>query len=369
MALTRTSSTLLLGLAAAALCAGAAAQQKQCAFGTPNNGCPKDEHCHSGVCVPGGAGQAAITPMMKLNDGKFMPRINLGTCCGSSPSIGLKPWLEAGGIGIDTSIDYHDEADIGAVLKATNTKREDVYITTKITAGCGALPDCGTDPAIAMASVKKSLANLGVSYIDMMLLHRPCQQLKQQCSIAPKLTNCSGPSPIGSAAAATKANNALWKGLQMAQAQGMVKSIGVSNYFAGELAALEGAVPAINQCEMSIQGYDNATIKYCQAHGIVYESYGAMRGCPFTVRAALGWLSALRVFLWKYILYGAFVWVRRALNSRKRRFPGQSPRVATIAAAHKVSAAQVCPHWAVDLFACPYGYFIRGSPYRMDMAT
>ena len=93
---------------------------------------------------------------------------------------------------------------------------------------------------------------------------------------------------------------------------------------AGELAALEGAVPAINQCEMSIQGYDNATIKYCQAHGIVYESYGAMRGCPFTVRAALGWLSALRVFLWKYILYGAFVWVRRALNSRKLRFPARA---------------------------------------------
>ena len=39
-----------------------------------------------------------------------------------------------------------------------------------------------------------------------------------------------------------------------------------------------------------------------------------------TVRAAQGRLSALRVFLRKSILYGAFVWARRALNGRTRCF-------------------------------------------------
>ena len=43
-----------------------------------------------------------------------------------------------------------------------------------------------------------------------------------------------------------------------------------------------------------------------------------------TVRAALGRLSALSVFLWRSILYGAFVWARRALNRRKRRFPSRA---------------------------------------------
>ena len=32
----------------------------------------------------------------------------------------------------------------------------------------------------------------------------------------------------------------------------------------------------------------------------------------------------LSVFLWKSILYGAFVWARRALNDRKRRFPARA---------------------------------------------
>jgi hypothetical protein len=39
-----------------------------------------------------------------------------------------------------------------------------------------------------------------------------------------------------------------------------------------------------------------------------------------TVRAAQGWLSALRVLLCKSVLYGAFVWARRALKHQKRRF-------------------------------------------------
>ena len=115
--------------------------------------------------------------------------------------------------------------------------------------------------------------------IDMILLHRPCEQSQQNCSIAAKLSNCTGPITVKNPAAA---NNQLWKGLQQAKAMGLVRSIGVSNYFAGQIAALEGEKPAINQCESSIQGYDNATISYCQKNGITYESYGSMRGCPFT---------------------------------------------------------------------------------------
>ena len=37
-----------------------------------------------------------------------------------------------------------------------------------------------------------------------------------------------------------------------------------------------------------------------------------------------GRLSAISVFLCKSVLYGAFVWARRALNSQKRRFPARA---------------------------------------------
>ena len=109
-----------------------------------------------------------------------------------------------------------------------------------------------------------------------MLLHRPCQQVTQPCLWnRPELRgcdqpfgcNCFGPAAMNDSAA-TAANRALWKGLQQTVAQGLVRSIGVSNYSPTELAALEGTVPAVNQCEMSVEGADNATLAYCAAHGI-----------------------------------------------------------------------------------------------------
>jgi hypothetical protein len=44
----------------------------------------------------------------------------------------------------------------------------------------------------------------------------------------------------------------------------------------------------------------------------------------WTVRAVPGRLSAISIFLYKSGLYGAFVWARRALNRRKRRFPARA---------------------------------------------
>jgi hypothetical protein len=45
-----------------------------------------------------------------------------------------------------------------------------------------------------------------------------------------------------------------------------------------------------------------------------------------TVRAVPGRLSAISVFSCKSVLYGAFVWARRALIGQKRRFPARAVR-------------------------------------------
>ena len=58
---------------------------------------------------------------------------------------------------------------------------------------------------------------------------------------------------------------------------------------------------------MSIAHHDDDTIGYCQANGIVYESYQAMKGCPFT-----------------------------------------NPALTAIATKHGKSAAQVCLRWVLD---------------------
>ena len=75
--------------------------------------------------------------------GVHMPWVNLGTCCGSDPNIGVAPWLAASSAlfaqphiaGIDTAFDYDDQKAIAAQLKGAaggQGARGRVFITTKI---------------------------------------------------------------------------------------------------------------------------------------------------------------------------------------------------------------------------------------------
>lgn len=252
---------------------------------------------------------SVLTPFTLLNDGKMMPRINLGTCCGSNPSVGLRPWLEAGGVGIDNAVVYKDSQAIAKVLADMGINRSKIYLTSKITSGCGKASDCAADSSVSYNEVKSILSNLNTTYLDLVLLHRPCQQAGLRCFVnPPKLTPaCVGPPAFPAITNPDAANNALWQGLEQAQKEGLVRSIGTSNYNAAELGALKGTVPAVNQCELSIQGYDNATIDYCQSKGIVYEGYSGMRGCPFS-----------------------------------------DPKLMSIAKAHGKTEAQVCVRWTLQ---------------------
>jgi len=235
-----------------------------------------------------------------LNNGVVMPSINLGTCCGSKPSVGLQPWLDAGGVGIDTAYDYHDQTDIASVIHGTSApKRESLFFTTKIPAGFGTKDDCKADPSIAVNYIKENLKELGVVYVDLALVHRPCQPHQTSDPVA--------------------ANNALWKGMQQALALNLTRAIGVSNYAKADLEALDtsAVVPAVNQCDMSVEKHDDETIAHCQSKGIIYESYFTMKGCPF-----------------------------------------DNAVVKQIAAGHNVSAAQVCLRYVLDrggIIACGTG--------------
>jgi diketogulonate reductase-like aldo/keto reductase len=210
----------------------------------------------------------SLGPTVTIAPGVSMPSINLGTCCGSEPKVGLDPWLGAGGTGIDTAWDYHDQVDIRSGLaKHPEIKRDQLFITTKVPAGFGNSTDCNPDPEITVRYVKENLVELGVDQVDLVLIHRPCQPAG---------------SPRGPAKDPVASNNALWAGAQKVLAMNLTRAIGVSNYATADLEALKGPKPSVNQCRMSVETHDDDTIAYCQAHGILYEAYFAMKGCPFT---------------------------------------------------------------------------------------
>ena len=208
------------------------------------------------------AAQAQQPPRTKeIAPDIFQPIISLGTCCGSNPAVGLLPWLQAGGVGIDTAYDYNDQTVIAGILGTAGIERSKLFITSKVPAGFGSAKDCAADPQVSLKTVQTNLKQLNTSYLDLVLLHKPCKTAAQ--------------------------NNGLWKGLEMAKTMGLVKAIGVSNYKSEDLEALDGTVPAVNQCLMSVSLHDTKTIDYCAAHNITYEAYEAMRTCPFKNPKAL----------------------------------------------------------------------------------
>lgn len=235
-----------------------------------------------------------LSPTIPISDGVLMPRVNLGTCCGSEVTNAFPNWWASGGRGVDTAFDYGKEVpggketDLSAAIAKVGAARGDLFLTTKIRAGLDPLhlgPLCiGLDADYALKSVKADLAELKVSRVDLVLLHAPCN---------------------------SDATNAkLWQGMEQALAQNLTRAIGVSNYNKAQLGALLSVAkikPAVNQCQMSMANQEDEMLEYCAHNGIVFEAYAAMRGCPFS-----------------------------------------NPKVQQIAAARGVGVSQVCLRWVLQ---------------------
>merc|ERR1712113_345147 len=104
-----------------------------------------------------------------------------------------------------------DQPQISEQLKVLGAQRSDTFITTKVPAGLGDPGDCTLDPEASFQKVADSLKQLQVSYVDLVILHAPCE-LVRNLGVDP-----------------AEANAAMWRGLEKALKMGMTRAIGVSN--------------------------------------------------------------------------------------------------------------------------------------------
>jgi hypothetical protein len=65
-----------------------------------------------------------------------------------------------------------------------------------------------------------------------------------------------------------------------------------------------------------------------------------------------GAISALSVFLCESVLHGAFVWARRALSSRKRRFPARAEANRVVGGLLAAAPPPAAPRQTPTLCAC-----------------
>ena len=191
--------------------------------------------------------QAIFESVAKLNNGVRIPRLGLGVYQsppGQPTMKAVEYALKVGYRHVDTARIYGNESDVGAAIRESGIKREDVFVTTKLWNS-----DQGYETALDACN--ESLKRLGLKYLDLYLIHWPVQNARAKS----------------------------WKALVQLLKDGKCRSIGVSNYTVRHLTELlesSDVVPAVNQVEFSPFLYQKQLLDYCERNRIQLEAYSPL---------------------------------------------------------------------------------------------
>jgi diketogulonate reductase-like aldo/keto reductase len=205
----------------------------------------------SALLTPDGRGRT-------LADGTVIPLLGLGvwqvpdgpTCV---HAVGAA--LELGYRHIDTAQAYGNESSVGRALRESGIARDEVFITTKF----------HPRRRDALRESAYSIAELGVDYVDLYLVHWP-----------------------GDGAASA------WSGMEAARARSYTRAIGVSNFGTDEIDQLIAAAtvpPAVDQVQFNPSAYRKALLDACDERGVALAACsplgtGALLGDPVVMGIA-----------------------------------------------------------------------------------
>lgn len=189
-----------------------------------------------------------------LNDNTKIPRVGFGTYKASA-QVGADAVVNALNAGyrlIDTAAKYENEEAVGAGIKASAVAREELIVTTK----CWR-ENLGYQQT--KLAFEESLKNLDLDYIDLYLIHWPANAINY--------------------ANWQETNADTWRAMEELQAEGKVKSIGLSNFWQEHLEALFNTakvLPSVNQIEFHPGYWQPELVAFCKNHGIVVEGWSPL---------------------------------------------------------------------------------------------
>jgi diketogulonate reductase-like aldo/keto reductase len=161
-------------------------------------------------------------PVYDLNDGTELPAVGFGTTSlqGADGLDAILSAIDTGYRLLDSAVNYGNEMTVGEAVRRSGVPRAEFRVTSKLPGRHHAYDD-------AIVSTHESLGRLGLDHIDVHLIHWPNPKRDQY----------------------TEA----WRALVDLQRDGLVTTIGVSNFTAEHLDRImdaSGVVPAVNQVEM-----------------------------------------------------------------------------------------------------------------------
>ena len=250
------------------------------------------------------------------------------------PPVGLGFWKVDAGIAaslvetaaqigyrhFDCACDYGNEAGIGeglARVMAGGVDRSELWVTSK-------LWNTYHRPQHVRAACERSLAELGLDYLDLYLVHFPIalkfvpfetryppEWIHDPSAADPRMEY--DPVPLADT----------WGAMEELKDAGLVREIGVSNYNIGLLReTLAGCRhrPAVLQVELHPYLTQETLLRFCRQEGVAVTGFSPLGAGSYV---SIGMASADENVL-------------------------RDPVVTTIAADHARTPAQVCLRWAVQ---------------------
>lgn len=191
----------------------------------------------------------------ELNNGVRIPKLALGTWLIDDDKVAeaVRAAIQIGYRHVDTAQAYGNERGVGEGVRTSGVDRKDLFVVSKVAA------EHKTYEAAA-ASIDKTLTDMGLDYLDMMIIHSPQPWAE---------VNQSDDRHF-------EGNVAAWHALEDAMKAGKLHAIGVSNFQEVDLQNIIDTcetVPAVNQIRAHVGSIPFELVKFCEDKGIRMEAY------------------------------------------------------------------------------------------------
>ena len=180
-----------------------------------------------------------------LNNGLKMPMVGLGVYNISERETQrvVEEAIEVGYRSIDTAAYYDNERGVGDAVRACGVPREDLFITTKICDSCYTHDQ-------TLRTVSHSMRELGLDYVDLMLLHWP----------------------VGNP-------TVMWQTLEELYKKRVFRAIGVSNFYPNTFPLIverTEVMPVVNQCETHVLYQQRKMLEYLKPFNVALEAWSPL---------------------------------------------------------------------------------------------